>query len=246
MVLTRRAFKFSLKIASLFLWLVGMCIGVSGAFLLLKYKTNGVFFSSFFISLPALLAVVSGVILLGSAAIGCAVSYKEPSCLQSLFVYFLIIVCCIVGTAAALAYTHTGKLDVDLAPLKDVFQSYNGNSKDPDTKAVNSLQDELQCCGVKNYTDWIDTPWFNHSGKYNVPQSCCNKNFHSCNGTLDLPSLLYTEGCQIKFEEELLLVLHIIIITSFVIIFVLVMSWISVAPLMRYPPPQEYRMLDQD
>jgi len=106
---------------------------------------------------------------------------------------------------------------VDLAPLKDVFQNYSGISQDPDTKAVNALQCEvfaqkcsismclvkldcntffllqLRCCGVYNYTDWLETPWFNHSKKYEVPLSCCNKKFHDCNGTLDSPLLLYNE-----------------------------------------------------
>ncbi len=35
------------------------------------------------------------------------------------------------------------QLDADLAPLKDVFQNYSGNSQDPDTKAVNALQREV-------------------------------------------------------------------------------------------------------
>lgn len=35
------------------------------------------------------------------------------------------------------------QLDADLAPLKDVFQNYSGNSQDPDTVAVNALQREV-------------------------------------------------------------------------------------------------------
>ncbi|XP_016365589.1 tetraspanin-3-like [Sinocyclocheilus rhinocerous] len=101
-------------------------------------------------------------------------------------------------------------------------------------------------CGVKNYTDWLETPWFNHSGKYKVPLSCCNKNFHSCNGTLNSPQLLYNEGCQIKLEENLLLAVHFIIIISLVVLFLLVMSWIIVAQLVKHQPPQEYRILDQE
>ncbi|XP_016402507.1 tetraspanin-3-like, partial [Sinocyclocheilus rhinocerous] len=138
--------------------------GLGGSFLLHKYLVYGVFFSSFYIILPALLAVVGGVILFISGCIGCVVSNKKPSCGHGLFVYLLIIVWCIVGTTAALAYTNKGKLDVDLAPLKDVFQNYSGNSQDPDTKAVNALQREIvslfcYSCGVKNYTDWLETPW---------------------------------------------------------------------------------------
>lgn len=65
---------------------------------------------------------------------------------------------------------------------------------------------QLQCCGVMNYTDWLQTPWFNHSGKYEVPQSCCNKTFHSCNGTLDAPMSLYNEvQSLILFELPMIL-----------------------------------------
>lgn len=241
----RRACGIVLKIASLLLSLAGIT-GLGGSFLLHKYRVYGLFFSSFYIILPALLAVVGGAILFISGSTGCLMSNKKPSCLQGLFVYFLIIVFCVVVTTAALAYTHKSKLDVDLAPLKDVFQNYSGNSQDPDTKAVNTLQHELQCCGVNNYTDWLDTPWFNHSSKNEVPLSCCNTTFHYCNGTLDLPLLINNEGCQVKLEEKLLLVVDIIVITSLVVLFVLVMSWIAVAQLMRPQPPQEYRILDKE
>ncbi len=119
-----------------------------------------------------------------------------------------------------------------------MFQNYSGNRQDPDTKAVNALQREvfvqrylgflylaksdwyifllqLRCCGVKNYTDWLETPWFNHSGKYEVPLSCCNKNFPSCNGTLDSPQLLYNE---VRITFELPYLLDIILIFSCLIL----------------------------
>uniref|UniRef100_A0A673L6Z8 Tetraspanin-3-like n=1 Tax=Sinocyclocheilus rhinocerous TaxID=307959 RepID=A0A673L6Z8_9TELE len=201
-----------------FLQLAGIT-GLGGSFFLHKYRVYGVFFSSLYIILPAKLAVAGGVILLISGCTGCLVSNKKPSCGHGLFVYFLIIVWCIMGTTAVLAYTHKGKVTEILWYL-----NYSGNSQDPDTKAVDALQRELRCCGVKNYTDWLETPWFNHSGKYEVPLSCCNKNFHSCNGTLDSPQLLYNEGCQVILEKKLLLSLHVIIITSLVVLFLLVSS----------------------
>lgn len=244
MTLNRRAIGFFLKITCLLLLLTGIT-GLGGSFLLHKYRVYGLFFSNFSIIFPALLAVVSGIVLFITGTIGCLVSSKKPSCGHGLFVYFLVIVFCVVGTTAALAYFYQGKLDAELAPLKNVFQNYSNNSQDPNTKAVDDLQSELQCCGVMNYTDWLQTPWFNHSGKYEVPQSCCNKTFHSCNGTLDAPMSLYNEACQIKLEELLLLVVHIIHITSLVVLVLLVLSWITVGQLMRYPVPQEYRILDQ-
>ncbi|KAK2900754.1 hypothetical protein QQF64_015248 [Cirrhinus molitorella] len=244
-MLARRGFRIFIRIASLLLMLAGIT-GLGGSFFLHMYKFYGVFFSSLYIILPAKLAVAGGVVLLISGCTGCLVSNKKPSCGHGLFVYLLIIVWCIVGTTAALAYTHKGKIDADLAPLKDVFQNYSGNIQDPDTKAVDALQRELRCCGVKNYTDWLETRWFNQSRKFEVPLSCCKRNFHSCNGTLDSPQMLYNEGCQHKLKEKLLLSVNVIIIISVVVLSLLVISWIIVAQLMRHQPPQEYQILDQE
>ncbi|KAA0719429.1 Tetraspanin-36 [Triplophysa tibetana] len=246
MDLTKKTLNIFIKTACLLILLFGIWICLGGLLLLLKYRYTGVFFSSCYIDLPVLLAVISGVLLLIGGSLGCVLSRIDSSCLQALFVYFLIVVCCSVSTAAALAYFHIGKLDVDLAPFKDVFQYYSGNSQDPDARAVDALQSELQCCGVTNYTDWMDTPWFNHSGKYEVPLSCCNKTFHICNGTINSPQLLYNEGCQIKFKDKLHLVLVVIMLTSFGVILTLIFSAISVRHLMKHHPPQEYQILDQE
>ncbi|XP_057189703.1 tetraspanin 37 isoform X2 [Triplophysa rosa] len=245
MDLTKRTLNIFIKCACLVLLLFGIWMCLGGVFLLLKYRYTGVFFSSFYIDLPVLLAVISGVLLFIGGSLGCVLSRIDSPCLQALFVYFLIVVCCAMSTASALAYFHTGKLDVDLAPLKDVFQNYSGDSQDPDTRAVNALQSELKCCGVTNYTDWMDTPWFNHSGKYEVPPSCCNKTFHICNGTIYSPKLLYNEGCQSKFKDKLHLVLVVIMLASFGVILTLIFSAISVGHLMKHNPPQEYQILDQ-
>uniref|UniRef100_A0A8C2BXK1 Tetraspanin 37 n=1 Tax=Cyprinus carpio TaxID=7962 RepID=A0A8C2BXK1_CYPCA len=171
-----------------FLQLAGIT-GLGGSFLLHKYRVYGVLFSSFYIILPVLLAVVGGVILFISGCIGCVVSNKKPSCGHGLFVYLLIIVWCVMGTTAALAYTNKGKVIVILYCFTVLLQL---------------------------------------RGKYEVPLSCCNKNYHSCSGTLDSPQLLYNEGCQIKLEEKLLLAVHIIIIISLVVLFLLVISVIYI------------------
>uniref|UniRef100_A0A4W5MF90 Tetraspanin 37 n=1 Tax=Hucho hucho TaxID=62062 RepID=A0A4W5MF90_9TELE len=86
-------------------------------------------------------------------------------------------------------------VDSELAPFSSVFQRYTGSSQDPDSAAVDATQKELQCCGIYDYRDWLATPWFNHSGRGSVPHSCCNSTYHTCNGTLELPGLLYPKWC---------------------------------------------------
>ncbi|XP_035620532.1 tetraspanin 37 isoform X2 [Oncorhynchus keta] len=162
------------------------------------------------------------------------------------FVYLLVVVFCLEATAAALAYVNTGKVDSELAPFSSVFQRYTGRCQDPYSDAVDATQKELQCCGIYDYRDWLATPWFNHSGRGSVPHSCCNYTYHTCNGTLELPGLLYPKGCQVKLEEALLFVLHLIIWSSLAVVLVETVGFVSVAQLMRDQPLLEYGILDRE
>ncbi|KAJ8277476.1 hypothetical protein GJAV_G00075580 [Gymnothorax javanicus] len=240
---TRDIVKVSLQITCQLLWLVGMVMGLSGVYLLLNFKHNGLFFRDFYILLPAVMAIASAVFLLSSGAIGCYVSVRNSTWLQGVFVYLLVVVFCLEATAAALAYINSGKVNAELAPFQDIFQRYNGSSQDPDTNAVNSLQTELQCCGITDYRDWLDTPWFTNTGKNRVPQSCCYSAFHTCNGTLDQPYMLYPQGCQVKLEVGIVFILHVILYSSAAATVVLIVGLVSVAQLMIKQPQQRYQIL---
>ncbi|XP_046874344.1 tetraspanin 37 [Hypomesus transpacificus] len=242
----RRAFKIVLQITCQLLWLVALVVGLSGVYLLLNYNQNGLFFSHMYIILPGVLALASATCLLASGGLGCWVSMRESVWVQTVFVYVLVIVLCLEATAAALAYFNIGQVHSELAPFRSVFQRYTGSSQDLDSSAVDATQDELQCCGIHDYKDWLTTPWFNHSGGVRVPHSCCNSTFLTCNGSLDQPWQLYPKGCQIKLEEALLFVLSLIIWSSLAVAVVEIVGFVSVAQLMRDQPLLEYRILDRD
>ncbi|XP_062326230.1 tetraspanin 37 isoform X2 [Osmerus eperlanus] len=241
-----RAFKIVLQITCQLLWLVALVVGLSGVYLLLNYNQNGLFFSHMYIILPGVLSLASAACLLASGGLGCWVSMRESVWLQAVFVYVLVIVLCLEATAAALAYFNIGQVHSELAPFRSVFQRYTGSSQDLDSNAVDATQDELQCCGIHDYKDWLTTPWFNHSGGVRVPHSCCNSTFLTCNGTLDQPWQLYPKGCQIKLEEALLFVLSLIMWSSLAVAVVEIVGFVSVAQLMRDQPLLEYRILDRD
>lgn len=222
-------------------------MGLSGVYLLLNYKQNGLFFSHTYIILPAVLALASATFLLASGGLGCWVSRRESAWLQAVFVYVLVMVFCLEATAAALAYFNTGQVHSELTPLRGVFERYTGSIQDLESSAVDATQEELQCCGVYDYKDWISTPWFNRSGGARVPHSCCNSTFHFCNGTLDQPWLLYPEGCQVKLEKALLFVLSLIMWSSLAVAVVEIVGFVSVAQLMRdHQPLLEYHILGRD
>ncbi|XP_031648507.1 tetraspanin 37 isoform X4 [Oncorhynchus kisutch] len=285
----RRALKIVIQITCQLLWVAGLVVGLSGMYLLLNYRHNGIFFTHTYIILPACLALASATLLLASGGLGIWVSLRKSALLQGVvsvcvylcvseynnmyvfllfiahasstvwdtaymlpwfwafqFVYLLVVVFCLEATAAALAYVNAGKVDSELAPFSSVFQRYTGRCQDPYSDAVDATQKELQCCGIYDYRDWLATPWFNHSGRGSVPHSCCNYTYHTCNGTLELPGLLYPKGCQVKLEEALLFVLHLIIWSSLAVALVETVGFVSMAQLMREQPLLEYGILDRE
>ncbi|XP_030631696.1 tetraspanin 37 [Chanos chanos] len=236
-------FRTILQIVCQLLWLSGLVVSLSGIYLVRIYTSSGVFFSNFYIILPAVLAIAGSAFLLCGGGLGCWVSVKDSTCLQAVFVYLLVIVFCLIGTAAALAYNSTDKVDSDLAPFREVFENYTGNRENPDSNAVDAIQEELQCCGINDYRDWLNTTWFNKTGNHEVPHSCCNTSVHNCNGTVNLPSLLYSKGCRVKLREAVIFVLRLMIISSFAVLLFLVCALFSVAQLMRDQHLVEYQIL---
>ncbi|XP_045063843.1 tetraspanin 37 isoform X2 [Coregonus clupeaformis] len=217
----RRAFKIVIQITCQLLWLAGLMVGLSGMYLLLNYRHNGLFFAHTYIILPACLSLASATLLLASGGLGIWVSLRKSAWLQAV-------------------------VDLELAPFRSVFRRYTGSSQDPGSNAVDATQKELQCCGIYDYRDWLATPWFNHSGRGSVPHSCCISTYHICNGTLELPGLLYQKGCQVKLEEALLFVLRLIIWSSLAVALVETVGFVSVAQLMMDQPLLEYGILDRE
>lgn len=216
---------------------------MSGVYLLIKYKQNSLFFSHTYITLPAGLALCSAVFLVTSGCFGTWLNLRDSTFKQGLFVYLLVLVFCLESTATALAYFHSTKLDLDIAPLRGVFQKYTGSSQDPNSRAVDITQEKLQCCGVHDYRDWLETSWFNQTGGLLVPRSCCNSTFPSCNGTVDQPWQLYEKGCHVKLEMALQFVLSFIIWGSLLVFVVEVVLFLTVAQLMKDQPYIEYQVL---
>ncbi|KAE8290126.1 Tetraspanin-3 [Larimichthys crocea] len=240
------ALKTILQLMCQLLWVVGIVVGLSGLYLLMKYTQNRIFFSDAYITLPAICAFASAVVLVVSAFVGSWLSLRDSMCLQGWFVLLLVLVFCLESTASALAYFHTKNLDSEIAPLSGMFQKYTGSSQDANSRAVDAAQEELQCCGVHDYKDWLETSWFNRTGGHSVPHSCCNSTFSSCNGTVEQPWELYAQGCQVKLEMSIRSVLTYIIWGFPLVFLVEVALFVAVAQLMRDHPLMAYQIMDKN
>uniref|UniRef100_A0A8C5LNL6 Tetraspanin n=1 Tax=Leptobrachium leishanense TaxID=445787 RepID=A0A8C5LNL6_9ANUR len=159
-------------------------------FLIKAYKNYKPFFHDFHILIPCGLVTSGAVLLVINGLLGFKISRKNSRCKQGIFMYFIVIVLCLEASGAALAYVYKNRLDYVLHPMENAFSRYNDSTAD---KTVNNIQKELECCGLRNYTDWESTDWFKNSGNYSVPESCCNVTFVSCSGNLTEAIKLYHE-----------------------------------------------------
>ncbi|XP_030213084.1 tetraspanin 37 isoform X1 [Gadus morhua] len=206
----------SLRITSQLLWVVGLLLSLSGLYLLFYFSKSHPFFSGYSILMPGVLALSTAALLLFAGVIGCMAAAQTSVFLQGLssvspqFVYLLVVAVCLQGTASALAYYYSDKVDSELSVLSEVFYNYSGSSQDPLARAVDSTQEELQCCGVQGSRDWLSTPWFNRSRRATFPQSCCNSSCFHCTSSSEEHWEPYVQGCQERLEEALGFVLSLI------------------------------------
>lgn len=195
--------KTILLFLSLVFWAAGAALAYVGAYMIRSYDNFGSFIQDKHTLIPAAIIIGISVVMFVFGLVGCCSTLRESK--FGLGFFFLIIMVIFAAEVAALVFSfiYQGRINGSLErPMNDVFSKYG--EQEAETKAIDLLQTELKCCGVRNYTNWSNTTWF-ASHNNTVPTSCC-KNTSStspCTGRLDQPNLLNTEACEPKLEHLL-------------------------------------------
>ncbi|KAK7480859.1 hypothetical protein BaRGS_00027860 [Batillaria attramentaria] len=96
----------------------------------------------------------------------------------------LIIIVEIVAAALAIAFKSDVEDYLQDGLKKGIGRYYDGyvNSSNPFSRAIDFAQVEFMCCGVTNYTDFHNSPWYNNTHKGTppppapfYPESCCEQ-----------------------------------------------------------------------
>ncbi|XP_070759795.1 tetraspanin 36 [Enoplosus armatus] len=194
--------KTVLLFLSLIFWAAGAALAYVGAYVIRSYDNFDNFIQDKYTLIPAAIIIGVSVVMFIFGLVGCCATIRESKVGLSFF--FLIIMVIFAAEVAALVFSfiYQGKISGDLErSMSNVFTKYDG--QDPETKAVDYLQTQLQCCGVRNYTNWSNTTWFT-SHNNTVPLSCCkNSTATQCTGRLDQLDLLNVDGCEPKLDRLL-------------------------------------------
>ncbi|XP_039350980.1 CD63 antigen-like isoform X1 [Mauremys reevesii] len=190
--------KVCLCFIDLFYWVSGvmlLCIGVSvqmklhDTFMVVNEASSGV---------PVIITIVGGVII-SISAFGAIAILKSNHTMIKVFTGMQLIIFLIEIIVGISAYAYRGKLhDNLLRSFLKTLDKYNRESQV--TKGVDHLQENFQCCGAQNYTDWFNTTF----GSLNsaVPNSCCKVITKSCGLNLSNDAAnINQQGCIQKLKK---------------------------------------------
>ncbi|NXP14841.1 TSN3 protein, partial [Thinocorus orbignyianus] len=237
------------------LWLLGFvfwgsaaALATGGVLVILMYEDYGYVFPESSLFLPGLLSVVAALILLPTGVLAILISAKSSRFLQGALMYLLLVLLCLETSSAILARFYTvwyaSKMQSTMSYL--VYQ-YNGtHSQGPGSRAVDLVQRKLQCCGVQNYTDWLNTAaasWHLLGKIARVPESCCKEEYSLCRGDLGHLEQLFQEGCLKKLEDWLHFVMLYVFWCCTTIVILELLAFVSNGILVKREPLYDFSFL---
>jgi len=157
--------------------------------------------------------IIVGVILTVVSFFGiCAVCTDNGCLFKSFGCLMMLVVIAEFGIAIAILILKVDAEEAISSAMKDSLKDYDPLVQSEVTTSWDTIQRNLDCCGVDTYMDWKNTT-FNHpenSTTYgnNVPDSCCITESDGCGKDQLNPSThgngtIYEKGCFKTFEDDI-------------------------------------------
>jgi len=196
--------KTVLVFLNLIFWAAAGILCYVGAYVFITYDDYDHFFEDVYTFIPAVTIIAVGALLFIIGLIGCCATVRESHCGLATFVIILLLVFMTEVAVVVLGYIYRAKVEDEVnGSIRNVYDEYNGTNSDAPSRAIDYVRRQLQCCGIHNYSDWMNTPWFNETKNNSVPISCCKSNTEACTGSLAHPEDLYPEGCEVLVVKKL-------------------------------------------
>nr|XP_009943993.1 PREDICTED: tetraspanin-1 [Opisthocomus hoazin] len=125
--------------------------------------------------------IAIGAVLLVIGFLGCYGAQKDSKCLLMMFFSVVLIIFIAEIAAAVVVLVYTGFAETLLTAVVTPVLKEKYGEDDGFTHIWNVTMKEVHCCGLNNYTDFTDSPWYQQHGTYPLP--CCDDEL-PCTGAL--------------------------------------------------------------
>lgn len=227
---------------SILLWISSACVSYVGYLMFSEYLKYSEIVEPVFSFLPSICYFVAAALMFIVAVIGIIAAFRQFHKFIAVYYTSLLLVLSVLGFAAVTSCLYSYSIKDSIA--QDVDNSfsfdYGGANKTLLTEQVDNLQQNMECCGIKDSSDWSTSNWIKGHKKEIIPLSCCPE-FH-CNVT-DPISTAYQKGCSQILQNEYWMLLLIIFIFATSFIFVEVVCIFISCVLMCRRHDREYNTL---
>ncbi|XP_075687156.1 CD63 antigen-like [Rhinoderma darwinii] len=181
----------------LFFWVTGVVLICVGASVQMKLSDVSIVVAETSSGAPMVLTIV-GMIIFFLSGFGAVAAIKENHVLIKIFTGIMLLVFAVEIIVGMSAYSYRDKLQRNvLNGFLRVLNKYGAEKQI--TRGVDGVQQEFQCCGAQNFTDWFNVS----SGLFrdSVPSSCCRIVQQKCGeDAVEHSERLYQEGCVLKMK----------------------------------------------
>lgn len=199
--------KVGLNLLGLFLWGAVVAFFFGGVFVMLTYKNYSIFFHNTVFLMIAWLTFVAAFLLFPTAALAMYSPVKTSRCYQGTLMFLLVVLFCLEASLVVLIQLSSAMVSHELRNKVDsFFHQYNRTVPNLcASAAVDMTQEQLQCCGIYNYTDWIEGTLPSHLQIERVfaPESCYKETYTVCTGDVSEMEKLFKDSCFKKLEGRL-------------------------------------------
>jgi tetraspanin-4 len=171
------------------------------------------------------LCIGAGVLILVIGFFGCCGAIMENQCMLLTYFILVILIFLLEIVASVLAFVFRNEIDnrVKKELLEGIRKKWvplvsSGQGEEGLTEGWAYVQQQLECCGVNNYTDWYKINAWSTVDK--VPPECCKDNSTSCSR----PDQYFQKGCLNSIKEILMGNLYIVGITCVTIILIQILG----------------------
>jgi len=152
-----------------------------------------------FVLNAANIIIAAGVIVGLIGFLGCCGALKKSKCMLYSFAVTIGLIFCLEIGGGIYAYTKKDQLEKDFNEGLDAVQKEYGKGNAEFDKAIDWIQQNVECCGTTNSESWQRSDWYKNNTKTIVPESCCVKQKAGCNKESDLK--IFKKGCAEKGKD---------------------------------------------
>jgi CD63 antigen len=179
----------------------GLALIGLGAYVQIQAKEYLDFLGNQYVNTP-IIFIILGVVIFIVAFLGCCGACTKNKCMMYTYASLLLLILIVEIGAGIAAYILQGQLEeVVQTNMMEGMMNYDQPKHDGVTQSWNSMQRNLQCCGVTNMDDWKNstlTPF----GK--IPHSCCKVDEEGAvkEDCAENPANVFTKGCYPTMKEQ--------------------------------------------